>query len=186
MGHSQADKARSHERIVQIASRRFRECGLEGVGLAKLMKEAGLTVGGFYKHFGSRDDLVAEAVAMAFDGSRAKIAQKPTFAKLVDDYLSPAHRDDPGAGCAFSALTADLARSGTKIRSAATEEIRRNFERIAGLLKEQKAETRRGEAIFVFSALVGALGLSRVVNDDKLSCEILQTVAGRLKSMSKE
>ena len=65
MGHSRADKEKTHKRIVKIAARRFREEGLAGVGIAELMKEAGLTVGGFYKHFNSRDDLVAEAVSSA-------------------------------------------------------------------------------------------------------------------------
>src|SRR5580693_9374846 len=117
MRHSKAEKAKTHERIVAIASRRFREEGLAGIGIADLMKEAGLTVGGFYKHFNSRDALVAEAVGDAFGvWQRQKEAaesegQPLTFAKLIDDYLSDAHRKNPGAGCAFSALAPEIARS---------------------------------------------------------------------------
>src|SRR5713226_3443658 len=73
MGHSKAEKAKTHKRIVAIASKRFREEGLAGVGIAELMKEAGLTIGGFYKHFDSRDDLVAEAVSAAFGGWQRRV-----------------------------------------------------------------------------------------------------------------
>ena len=110
MGYSKAQKARTHKRIVAIASKRFREKGLAGFGIAELMKEAGLTVGGFYKHFDSRDHLVAEAVNSAFGGWKrrvdaAKSSGPPvSHEKLIDEYLSEAHRDNPGSGCAFSAL----------------------------------------------------------------------------------
>ncbi len=112
MGYSKAQKAKTHERIVKLASKRFREEGLAGIGIAELMKEAGLTVGGFYKHFDSRDHLVAEAVNSAFAGWRRRVDGATTsgppvsYEKLIDDYLSEAHRDNPGSGCAFSALGA--------------------------------------------------------------------------------
>ena len=110
MGYSQAQKEKTHKRIVAIASKRFRERGLAGFGIAELMKEAGLTVGGFYKHFDSRDDLVAEAVSSAFGVwqrrvDAAKSGRPPvSFTDLIDDYLSDVHRKNPGTGCAFSAL----------------------------------------------------------------------------------
>jgi TetR/AcrR family transcriptional regulator, transcriptional repressor for nem operon len=108
MGYSKAQKARTHKRIVAIAAKRFREKGLAGFGIAELMKEAGLTVGGFYKHFDSRDDLVAEAVNSAFGGWKRRVeAAKSSglpvsYEKLIDEYLNQAHRDNPGTGCAFS------------------------------------------------------------------------------------
>src|ERR1700733_408963 len=104
MGYSQAQKEKTHQRIVTIASKRFREKGLAGFGIAELMKEAGLTVGGFYKHFDSRDELVAEALSDTFGvWQRQKEAPEATaqplpFAKLIDDYLSDVHRRNPGAG----------------------------------------------------------------------------------------
>ena len=110
MGYSQAQKERTHKRIVAIASKRFREKGLAGLGIADLMKEAGLTVGGFYKHFDSRDELVAEALSDAFgtwqrQKEAAESSGKPlSFEKLIDDYVSDVHRKNPGAGCAFSPL----------------------------------------------------------------------------------
>src|ERR1700676_1087942 len=108
MGHSRAQKTRTHKRIINIASKRFREDGIAGVGIAELMQEAGLTVGGFYKHFDSRDDLVAEAVSSGFGSRQRKVdaaasgGQPLTYAKLIDDYLSEAHRNNPGSGCVFS------------------------------------------------------------------------------------
>src|SRR5579863_4395912 len=104
MGYSKAQKEETHKRIVAIASKRFREKGLAGFGIAELMKEAGLTVGGFYKHFDSRDELVAEALSDAFGSwQRQKEASQCTgkplsLAKLIDDYVSDGHRKNPGAG----------------------------------------------------------------------------------------
>src|SRR5271154_7446808 len=98
MGHSKADKADSHARIVEKAAARFRESGVEGVGVADLMKDAGLTHGGFYRHFASRDELVAEAIECALsEGGRAvaaaaKVKDRP-LGTLVDAYLSTMHRD---------------------------------------------------------------------------------------------
>src|SRR5438477_11799904 len=115
MGHSKAQKTRTHKRIVSIASKRFREKGLAGFGIADLMKGAGLTVGGFYKHFDSRDDLVAEALRAAFgpwkkQSLAAEAGGSPlTYENLVDSYLSEAHRDHPGTGCPPSALACDTA-----------------------------------------------------------------------------
>src|SRR3979490_2681955 len=129
MGHSRAEKDKTHKRIVKIASRRFREEGLAGVGIADLMKEAGLTVGGFYKHFDSRDDLVAEAVGSALGawkraGDAAASGGPPvTYESLVDDYLSEAHRDQPGTGCPVVALAGDIARSAKRTRAPPTTQL---------------------------------------------------------------
>ena len=110
MGHSKAEKTETHKRVVKIASKRLRESGLAGVGIAELMKDAGRTVGGFYKHFDSRDDLVAQAISSAFGTWKrqmdAAASGGPPFsyARLIDDYLSEAHRNNPGTGCLYSAL----------------------------------------------------------------------------------
>src|SRR4029077_10644140 len=123
MGYSKAQKARTHKRIVAIAAKRFREKGLAGFGIAELMKEAGLTVGGFYKHFDSRDDLVAEAVSSAFGNWKRRVeaahsgGHSVSYAKLIDDYLSEAHRNNPGTGCGFSALAPEIARTDKRTRA---------------------------------------------------------------------
>jgi TetR/AcrR family transcriptional regulator, transcriptional repressor for nem operon len=190
MGYSKAQKARTHKRIVAIASKRFREKGLAGFGIAELMKEAGLTVGGFYKHFESRDDLVAEAVNSAFGGWKRRVdaaqsgGPRVSYEKLIHDYLNQAHRDDPGTGCAFSALAPEIARSDPRTRALASEQIRNDIQLIAGLLPAKDKGTARSRAILTFSALVGAMSLARAASDEALSQEILKTVAGYLKNFA--
>jgi TetR/AcrR family transcriptional repressor of nem operon len=188
MGYSKAQKARTHKRIVTIASKRFREKGLAGFGIAELMKEAGLTVGGFYKHFDSRDDLVAEAISSAFgDWQRRAEAAKsggPTVSleKLIDDYLSDAHRKSPGTGCAFSALAPEIARSDKRTRAVTSQQVQNDLESIVELLPGKDKRAARSRAILTFSSLVGAMALARAVSDEALSREILKTVAELLKN----
>jgi TetR/AcrR family transcriptional repressor of nem operon len=194
MGHSRAEKTKTHKRIVKIASRRFREKGLAGVGIADLMKEAGLTVGGFYKHFDSRDALVAEAVSSAFGAWKRQVdaaasgGPAVSYAKLIDDYLNEAHRDDPGTGCAFSALAGEIARSDKRTRALTSEQIRNDIQLLADLLprkaKDKNKAAARSKAILTFSALVGAMALARAVSDEALSLEILKTVKERLNTGS--
>ena len=186
MGYSQAQKEKTHKRIVAIASKRFREKGLAGFGIAELMKEAGLTVGGFYKHFDSRDELVAEALSDAFGvWQRQKVATASSgrplsFEKLIDDYVSDVHRRNPGAGCAFSALAPEIARSDKRTRALTTDQVKADLELLAGLQGKDKRQAR-SRAILTFSALVGAMSLARAVSDEGLSREILNTVADLLK-----
>lgn len=189
MGHSRAEKTKTHKRIVSIASKKFREEGLAGAGIAELMKEAGLTVGGFYKHFDSRDDLVAEAVKSAFGGwkrrvNAAKSGGPPvSYEELVGDYLNEAHRDNPGAGCAFSALAPEIARSDKRTRALTSEQVRNDIQLLAGLVPAKDKRTARSRAILAFSALVGAMSLARAVSDEALSREILKT-AELLKNLA--
>lgn len=188
MGHSRAEKAKTHERIVRIASKRFREKGLAGFGIAELMKEAGLTVGGFYKHFDSREELVAEAVSSAFGGWKRRVdtakagGSSVSLAKLIDNYLNDAHRDHPGTGCAFSALAAEIGRSDKRTRALTTEQVRNDIQLIESLIPDKDPHAARSQAILTFSALVGAMSLARAASDEALSREILKTVAERLKN----
>ena len=187
MGYSKAQKNRTHKRIVAIASKRFREKGLAGIGIAELMKEAGLTVGGFYKHFDSRDDLVAEAVSSAFGDWKRRVddaasgGPSVSYEKLIDDYLSEAHRNNPGTGCGFSALAPEIARSDKRTRALTSDQVRNDIQLIAALLPGKNKRTARSRAILTFSALVGAMSLARAVSGKALSREILKTVAERLR-----
>jgi len=187
MGHSQTDKAETHKRIVKIAAKRLRENGLAGVGIAELMKEAGLTVGGFYKHFDSRDDLVIEALGSAFGGWQRRIDAAASggtplsYESLIDDYLNEAHRDNPGTGCALGALAGEIARGDKRVRALASEQIRNDIQLLAGFLRSKDKRTARSKAILTLSALVGAVALARAVSDDALSLEILKTVSKLLK-----
>jgi len=202
MGHSRADKAESHERIVRVAAARFRESGVEGVGVADLMKEAGLTHGGFYRHFASRDELVAEAVARALrDGARAVSAvdralsdeskqidgtpasrKRALLAVVLDGYLSLAHRDGLATSCAVTTLAGDVARSNDGARAAFTRQVEIYVELLMKLIAEDKQKARRMKALAALSTLVGAVSMARAVNDEKLSREILTTAADELKA----
>jgi TetR/AcrR family transcriptional repressor of nem operon len=192
MRHSKAEKAKTHERIVAIASKRFRKEGLAGIGIADLMKDAGLTVGGFYKHFNSRDALVAEAVGSALElwkrqvDAAASGGPPVTYESLVDEYLSEAHRNHPGTGCPVSALAGDLARSDKRTRALVSRKIRDNIELLTTLIRntnEMDDGGARVQAVLTYCALVGAIGIARAVSDEQLSNEILKTVARRLKNL---
>jgi TetR/AcrR family transcriptional repressor of nem operon len=184
MGHSRAEKAESHDRIVRVAAERFREQGVDGIGLADLMREAGLTHGGFYRHFASRDELVVAAIERALgQGSRAveavaKIKGAP-LAAVVDGYLSAAHRDALATSCAVTTLAADVARSNDRARSAYTRQVGIYLELLTKLIAGNK-QRRRRKAIAALSTLVGALSIARAVNDEKLSQEILKSAAEEL------
>jgi TetR/AcrR family transcriptional regulator, transcriptional repressor for nem operon len=186
MGYSKADKAQSHERIVRTAATRFREKGIDGISVADLMNEAGLTHGGFYRHFESREDLVAQAVACALAGGEGSVscefeAPQTELEKCVEIYLSEHHRDNPGGGCAMTALAADIARAGAPARDL----YARHVDKLAGLFaakmdQDIPAAERRADALFMVSALAGALSIARAVGDPQLSTEILEVARLRL------
>jgi TetR/AcrR family transcriptional repressor of nem operon len=191
MRHSKTEKANTHKRIVTIASKKFRKEGLAGIGIADLMKEAGLTVGGFYKHFKSRDALVTEAIGSALEIWKEWLVKfhsggpPVTYESLVDGYLNETHRDHPGVGCAVGALAPDLARTSKRTRAVVTQKIRNNIELLATLIRGTNSKgsgTARSRAIIAYCALVGAIGMARAVSDEQLSREILKTAAQRLKN----
>jgi TetR/AcrR family transcriptional regulator, transcriptional repressor for nem operon len=187
MGHSRAEKADSHDRIVQVAAARFRENGVDRVGVADLMKDAGLTHGGFYRHFASRDELVAEAVDRALhEGARAVDAvahiSKSPLAAVVDAYLSAGHRDNLATSCAVTTLAADVARGNDRARGAYARQVGRYLELLTKLIPGVGQRSRRKKAIAALSTLVGAVSIARAVNDKKLSLEILSSAADELKA----
>jgi TetR/AcrR family transcriptional regulator, transcriptional repressor for nem operon len=169
MGSSQAEKAESHQRIV------------DGISVADVMKEAGMTVGGFYKHFATRDDLVAEAMAAACEEmEHSALTSQPTLKKSIQAYLSEAHRDDIASGCPLSALVNDTARSTDDTREIFTERLEASLASIESQIPERTEGNRRAKAMLIYSAYVGALGLSRAVPDARLSRQILNSVAAEL------
>jgi TetR/AcrR family transcriptional regulator, transcriptional repressor for nem operon len=189
MGHSQEDKARSHERIVERAAARFRECGIDGIGLADLMKEAGLSHGGFYRHFSSRDELVAEAVehALADGGQRVADIGRPdrplTLGMLIDAYLSPAHRDHLAASCAVATMAADVARGEDRARAAYSKQVEVYLRLLTDLVSGPNKKIKRARAITALAALVGSVSMARAVKEEKLSREILASAAQELVAM---
>ena len=189
MGHSQEHKIKTHQRIVRTAAKRFREKGLGGVAIADLMKELGLTVGGFYKHFDSRDDLVAESFrAAAGPWQKQLLAAESggppvTYQGLVDSYLTETHRDHPGNGCPISALVCDIARGGKQIRSLLTKQIESEIELLANSLPQNDGAAR-SKAILAVSALLGAVELARAVSDATLSREVLESTREVLRQLA--
>ncbi len=176
--------AANREKIVEVAGTLFRERGYDGIGVADIMKRAGLTHGGFYGHFTSKDDLAAEITARVLgrEGWLERLTGKrdPAIADVVRNYLSPRHRDDPGHGCLFAALGTDVVRQPRSVRHAFTGGLRKRLDIVRDLLPGRSAAVRRQKAIAVMSGLVGALILSRAVDDPQLSDEILDATAASL------
>ena len=179
MRQSRDEKARTHDRIVETASARIRGQGMEGPGVAEMMQAAGLTHGGFYKHFDSRRELIAEAAdhAFAYAGRTLdKYAddEPDPFAAWVDWYLSEEHRDDPGADrCPVAALVGDVGRADDGVRAGYSVVVERYIATLEGMLGG--GEDARRQATIAVSTLVGSLVLARAVDNDALSNEILLT-----------
>jgi TetR/AcrR family transcriptional repressor of nem operon len=178
--------AANRERVLDVAAKLFRERGFSGVGVAELMKGAGLTHGGFYGQFESKDDLMAQAVTRGFDVSRthwAKLAARSPnepLAAIAGAYLSTAHRDHPGDGCVIAALGAEAAREAGPVRRAITDGVRGLVDQLLQWMPGKSAAARRKRALATFAGFVGALVLSRTVDDPALSQEILQAVQADL------
>jgi TetR/AcrR family transcriptional regulator, transcriptional repressor for nem operon len=170
---SREKAAENRERIVDTASRLFRQKGFDGVGLDAIMEGVGLTHGGFYGHFASKDDLAAEAVARALERSVERQSRFTNLDDLVSDYLSERHCADRANGCAVAALGADIARQGKGVRRGLTAHVRAQLERFAGLFRHGTAASRRKRAIATLAGTIGALTLARAVDDPDLSNEIL-------------
>jgi TetR/AcrR family transcriptional regulator, transcriptional repressor for nem operon len=180
---SKEEKARTHERIVEIASGRIREAGLDGPGVAEIMKSAGLTHGGFYKHFGSREDLIAEAADHAFAASdhivHELLEEDDPLAAFVDWYVSEQHRDNPATGCPVVALGEDVTRADERVRDAYRRQVQRYLAMLEQLLGGEDARRR---ATVALSTLIGSVTLARALGRDPLSDELLREVRAALKA----
>ncbi|TXJ26427.1 MAG: TetR/AcrR family transcriptional regulator [Afipia sp.] len=191
MRYSKDHKAETHERIVKNASVRLREGGAASLGVAELMKDAGLTHGGFYAHFASRDALISEAFAHAMQQAtgrwRKRAEQAPEgkrLASIVNGYLSTEHRDDAGNGCALPSLGVEASRANPKIRKAFTNKLEEMVEVIAEQFHDLPPKAARREAIAVVSTMMGAMILARTAGTGEFSDEILS--AGRYAALKAE
>jgi TetR/AcrR family transcriptional repressor of nem operon len=180
MRYSKEHKAETHDRIVKNASVRLRENGAASLGVAELMKEAGLTHGGFYAHFASRDALVSEAFAHAMQQTtgrwRKRAEQVPEgqrLASIVNGYLSDEHRDDIGNGCALPSLGIEVSRASPKTRKAFTDKLDDMIAMLVEQFPNLPAKTARREAIAVISTIMGAMILARAAGAGDFSDEIL-------------
>lgn len=178
MRKSREEAAETRKSIVHAAAREFREKGIVATGLADLMKAAGLTHGGFYKHFASKDQVVSEATVAAMDGILGEPAARPTIsAAAAAGYLSTRHRDNPASGCPLAALGGELARSHKEARAAATA----GFLGLVDILARKAcAADSRQQALIAAVTMIGAVTMARMVSDPKLSAEILDAVANNL------
>ena len=182
MGHSQAEKAQSRERILAEAARQVRSDGLESVSVGALMKSAGLTHGGFYGHFENRQALLTEALERALEDGEAK-AQDPSlsFEDMVRGYLSRSHRDGRDSGCGVAALVCDAARADEPARAVMSDHVD-SF--IATLARTLDGDEER--AMLAGSALVGGLALSRVMTDPARSDLMLKAVRRGLSALAND
>jgi TetR/AcrR family transcriptional regulator, transcriptional repressor for nem operon len=181
MRKSRQEAAETRKRIVEVAAAEFRKNGIARTGLADVMAAAGLTHGGFYKHFASKEELVAEACLQALHDNVGHIAQvidkkkgKRALKAAAEDYLSTGHRDGVGDGCLFAALASELASSGDQARGAATEGLKQVLAILAAKGDSDDARTAEANAVVMWSTMVGALTLSRMVSDPVLSNKILK------------
>ncbi|MFD1538842.1 TetR/AcrR family transcriptional regulator [Nonomuraea guangzhouensis] len=171
-------KQATRQRIIETAGHRFKQDGIDGSGVATLMADAGLTNGAFYAHFASKDDLVANVVADQL-GTQAETfsALAPGRAGLEEflhDYLSPQHRDNPGAGCPSAALLDEIGRCETATKDAYTDGARSIVDEIAARLAPDDPQSTYGKALGLFTMAVGTLQLSRALSDPKLADEVLE------------
>lgn len=171
---SRAQAEENRERILDNAATLFRERGFDGVGLNDLMQAAGLTRGGFYGHFESKDDLAAQATRRALQVNREQWKRQTdrSLKAWVKTYLSDAHRDRLGAGCGLAALAGDAARGGPAVKAAFAEGVASLVDTLQGQMPGASAAEKRQQALVMLSTLMGSLLLARAVGDDDLSGEL--------------
>jgi len=192
MRKSREEAAQTRKRIVAAASAAFRRNGIDGTGLADLMGAAGLTHGGFYKHFASKEQVVEESLTLAIEtmvqGIKDTIAAAPGKTGLDDaitDYLSPEYRDNLAGGCPFVALGSDVARGGDAVRDVATSGFLGLVDTIAGQLKGLSPADARNQALVMLSTMIGAVTIARFVSDPALSDTVLRQAREHLTKSSR-
>ncbi|WP_322750642.1 MULTISPECIES: TetR/AcrR family transcriptional regulator [unclassified Frankia] len=171
-------KQATRQRIIETAGYRFKQDGIDGSGVATLMADAGLTNGAFYAHFASKEDLVATVVADQLGTQAARFSTlAPGRAGLegfVRDYLTPQHRDNPGAGCPSAALLDEIGRCATTTKHAYTDGTRAIVDEIAARLAPDDPQSARGKTLGLFTLMVGTMQLSRALSDPRFADEVLE------------
>ncbi len=178
---SKEQAAENREGILKAASRLMRERGISGVSVDALTEAAGMTHGSLYSQFGSKERLVEEAIAYAIAAKEQEVPEVFAFREFVSRYLSAAHRDAPGNGCALAALACEMSRQSRSVRARFTAGLQGMVERLSNRMPSEKTQRqRRDEALATVASLVGAVVLARAVNDPKLSDDILRATRSRL------
>lgn len=187
---SRAQAEENRDRIITVASRLFREHGFDGIGLKDLMKGAGLTQGGFYKQFTSKDDLAALASRRALESatrrwSAAAADTSDPLEAVMAFYLSKDHRGEKAEGCPLVALGADAARQSADVRRPFEDGIRAHFEILDELMGDADSSSPSEKAIAILSMMVGAVTLSRIIEDESLSERVLDAATGEVRRIAR-
>jgi TetR/AcrR family transcriptional repressor of nem operon len=185
MKKSKAETAKTRQRIVEVASEAIRNQGIEATGVAEVMKAAGLTHGGFYRHFASKEELVTEAIALSrkdYVAGTVAAAEQGADAMLkhLQEYVTTGYRDDIGGGCPLAANGSEIVRADAKTRHLATEGFRTIYQKTTPFMRPQDDETQTDTALSVAAQMIGALTLSRLVDDPALSEQILRVTRKRI------
>lgn len=188
MRYSQTHKQETHRRLVAIAAKALSERGPDRVGVAEVMRSAGLTHGGFYAHFKSKDALLVEALGEVFDQAVSRVRKnleglppRHALATFIDSYVSRDHRDKPESGCPLTTLNSDLPRQPREFREAFDRGVREMGVALGRLMKDAGLENGEEIAPSILSAMVGAVSLSRAVNDKVLSDDLLASARAGIK-----
>jgi TetR/AcrR family transcriptional repressor of nem operon len=181
VSRTQAEKNR--QTVIDVASRLFREHGFDGIGLKNLMEGAGLTQGAFYKQFASKEDLATQASKRALESASrrwsaaAEANPKDPLGAVIAFYLSIGHREETMDGCPVVALGSDAARQSVDVKASFEAGIRKYLELLGSWVGDAEGEESSGKAMAILSTMVGAVVLSRAVNDKRLSKQFLQAAA---------
>ena len=189
MRYSDSHKEETRNKVLRAAAAAVRARGPDGVSVAEIMAEAGLTHGGFYAHFPNKEALVAAAIEEAFGQSRRRFARMTeamtsdeALAAFVDAYVSTEHRNNPQRGCPISTLTNDLPRQGPMVRAAFDAGVEGMIARLEARLPEQDPVARRSLASSLMAEMAGAVALSRAVSDEALADQVLEASRARIKA----
>src|SRR5690348_2567885 len=187
---SRIQAAENRQTVINVASRLFRERGFDGIGLKDLMEGAGLNQGAFYKQFESKENLAAQASRRALESASERwssaIAENPDdpFGAVIAFYLSAGHREEKLDGCPVVALGSDAARQGASVKAAFEEGIKAYLEVLGPLLPEIDGTDTNGRAMVVLSTMVGAMTLSRAVNDPDLAQAFLSSAVEHVRDVA--
>ncbi|MBN3852303.1 TetR/AcrR family transcriptional regulator [Paraburkholderia sp. Ac-20340] len=191
MRKSKAETAETRRRIVEVAAEAFRANGIHATGLADVMAAAGLSHGGFYRHFESKDQLVAEAceagtvsILESLENAAGASVGAEGLRAVVDAYLSSAHRDAPGAGCPLAGMGSELARGDEGTRAAASRSVEALVTLLASRTGDPQEKANRSQAVFALSAMIGALTVARILNDPEASDALLSDVRQQIEAIA--
>jgi TetR/AcrR family transcriptional repressor of nem operon len=189
MKKSKAETAETRKRILEVAARAFKSNGIHATGVAEIMTAAGLTHGGFYRHFSSKEQMIAEACTASMgtlvDSAAAAAEGGPeSFLKHIEDFLSAGYRDDTLGGCPLVAMGSELVRADARTRRAASQGFEELIDIVAKWMPDDDARAARASAMFTLSSMIGAVTMSRIVDNRELSDQILDVAKKRLANRS--